>query len=119
VYDFILDNVSSVWDVTIAGPATVPSVVVISFSFSEAVHTTMYKTRQAVPVECLDMVTVPTDPFSGPTAPFLSEWAQCRRGNIQNGGTVFPIANLVGDIESGSQDTYSSFLVTIRLSRLV
>jgi len=38
-------------------PATVPSVVVISFSFSEAVHTTMhtmYTTKQAVPVECLD-----------------------------------------------------------------
>jgi len=35
-------------------PATVPNVVVISFSFSEAVHTTMYTTRRAVPVECLD-----------------------------------------------------------------
>jgi len=38
-------------------PAKVPSVVVLSFSFSEAVHTTMhtmYTTKQAVPVECLD-----------------------------------------------------------------
>jgi len=32
----------------------VPNVVVFSFSFSEAVHTTMYTTKQAVPVECLD-----------------------------------------------------------------
>jgi len=45
------------WDVTDSWPATVPNVVVISFSFSEAVHTTMhtmYTTKQAVPVECLD-----------------------------------------------------------------
>jgi len=35
-------------------PATVPSVVVFSFSFSEAVHTTMHTTKQAVPVECID-----------------------------------------------------------------
>jgi len=37
--------------------ATVPSVVVISFSFSEAVHTTMHTlctSKQAVPVENLD-----------------------------------------------------------------
>jgi len=38
-------------------PATVPSVIVFSFSFREAVHTTMqtmYTTKQAVQVECLD-----------------------------------------------------------------
>jgi len=38
-------------------PATVPNVVVFSFSFSEAVYTTMhtmYTTKQAVPVEWLD-----------------------------------------------------------------
>jgi len=38
-------------------PAMVPSVVVFTFAFSEAVHTTihtMYMTKQAVPVECLD-----------------------------------------------------------------
>jgi len=29
-----------------------------------------------------------------------------------------PIANLMADSESGSPDSYSSFLVTIRLSRL-
>jgi len=36
---------------------TVPSVVVFSCSSSEALHTTMhtmYTTKQAVPVECLD-----------------------------------------------------------------
>jgi len=42
-----------------------------------------------------------------------------RSGNAQNGGTVLPIANTMADSESGSPDSYSSFLVTIRLSRLV
>jgi len=32
--------------------AAVP--VVVSYSLSEAVHTTMYTTKQTVPVECLD-----------------------------------------------------------------
>jgi len=40
-------------------------------------------------------------------------------GNAQNGGTVLPIANLMADSESGSPVSYSSFPVTIRLSRLV
>jgi len=42
-----------------------------------------------------------------------------RPGNTQNGGTVLAIANLVADSESGSPDSYSSFLVTMGLSRLV
>jgi len=65
------------------------------------------------------LVTVPTDPFTRPTAPFLSEWAKWQPGNTQDGGTVLPIANLMADSESGSLDSYSTFLVTIRLSRLV
>jgi len=36
-----------------------------------------------------------------------------------NGRTIRPIANLMADSESGSLDSYSSSLVTIRLSRLV
>jgi len=50
-------KVSSVVGRDDSWPATVPSVVVFSFSFSEAVHTTthtMYTTKQAMPVECLD-----------------------------------------------------------------
>jgi len=43
----------------------------------------------------------------------------CQPGNTQNGGTVLPIARLAVDAESGSPDSYSSFLVTICLSRLV
>jgi len=65
------------------------------------------------------LVTVSTDPFttfSSPTGPFLSEWAKCQPGNIQNGGTI---ANLMADSESGSPISYSSFLVIICLSRLV
>jgi len=57
--------------------------------------------------------------FTRPTSPFLSEWAKFRPGNTQNGRTVFPIANLMADSESGSPVSYSSFLVTICLSRLV
>jgi len=53
-----------------------------------------------------------------PNAPFLSLWVTCRPGNAQNGGTVLPIANLMADSESGSPDSYSSFLVTIGFSRL-
>jgi len=63
------------------------------------------------------LVTVPTELL--PTAPFLSEWAKCQPGSIRNGGTVLPIANLMADSESGSPDSYLSFLVTIHLSRLV
>jgi len=90
--------------------------------------------------ENLRLVTVPTDPFINvwwpgarelsvlrrypswfnmPAVRFLSEWAKCQPGNTQNGGTILPIANLITDSESGSPDSYSSFLVTIRLSRLV
>jgi len=65
------------------------------------------------------LVTVPTDPFTRPTAPILSECAKCQPGSIQNGRTVLPIANLMADSESASTDSYSRFLVTIRLSRLV
>jgi len=38
------------------------------------------------------LVTVPTDPlttFTSPTGPFLSEWAKCQPGNIQDGETYF------------------------------
>jgi len=54
-----------------------------------------------------------------PTGSFLSEWAKCRPGNTQNGRTVLPIANLMADSESESPDSYSTFLVAIRLPRLV
>jgi len=84
------------WEVTIAGPPRCP-------------------------VWC-QLVTVPTDPFTAftrPTGPFLSEWAKCQPGNTQNGRTVLPIENLMADSESGSPVSYSSFLVTIGLSRLV
>jgi len=84
------------WDETIAGPPRCPV--------------------------CCRLVTVPTDPFTiftSPIGPFLSEWAKCKPGNTQNGGTILPIANLMADSESGSPDSYLSFLVTIRLSRLV
>jgi len=40
-------------------------------------------------------------------------------GNTQNGGTVLPIANPMMDSETGSPDSHPSFLVTVRLSRLV
>jgi len=56
------NKVSSVMERDNRWPATVPSVVVSSFSFSEAVHTTMhtmYATKQAVPVECLDWWLLP------------------------------------------------------------
>jgi len=65
------------------------------------------------------LVTVPTDPFTRPTAPLLCEWAKCQSRNTQNGRIVLPIANLMADSESGIPDSYSSLLVTIRLSRLV
>jgi len=73
------------------------------------------------PVWCR-LVTVPTDPFTiftSPTGPFRSEWAKRQLGNTQTGGTVLPIANLMADSELKSPVSYSSFLVTIRLSRLV
>jgi len=57
--------------------------------------------------------------FTSPTGQFLSELAQCQLGNTQNGGTVLPIANLMADSESGSPSSYSRFIVTISLSRLV
>jgi len=68
------------------------------------------------------VVTVPTDPFTTftmPTGPFLFEWAKCQTANTQNGGTALPIANLVADSESGSPSSYSRFIVTIGLPRLV
>jgi len=39
--------------------------------------------------------------------------------NTKNGRTVLPIANLMADSELGRLISYSSFLVTVRLSRLV
>jgi len=73
------------------------------------------------PVWCR-LVTVPTDPFTtfiSSTSPFLSGWAKCQPGNTQNGGSVFPIANLMADSKSGSPVSDSSFLATIWLSLLV
>jgi len=73
------------------------------------------------PVWCR-LVTFPTDSFTTftrPTGPFLSEWAKYQLGNTQNGGTILPIANLMADSESGSPVSYSSFIITICLSRLV
>jgi len=37
----------------------------------------------------------------------------------KNSRTVLPVAHLMADYESGSLDSYSSFLVTIRLSRFL
>jgi len=65
------------------------------------------------------LVTVPTDPFTRPAVPFLSEWVNCQPKNTQNGRTVLPITNLMADSESGSPDSYASFLVTRHLSCLV
>jgi len=73
------------------------------------------------PVWCR-LVTVPTDPFTTftrQTNPLLSEWAKCQPGNTQNGKTVLPIVNLMADSESGSPSSYSCFIITIDLSRLV
>jgi len=42
-----------------------------------------------------------------------------KRTSIRSAMTVLPIANLMADFESGSLISYSRFLVTIRLSRLV
>jgi len=44
---------------------------------------------------------------------------KCQTGNTHNGGTILPLANVMADSESGSPDSYSSFLVTIHLSCLV
>jgi len=46
-------------------------------------------------------------------------YQQKRPENTQNGGTVLQIANLTADFELESTNSHSSFLVTIRLSRLV
>jgi len=56
--------------------------------------------------------------------PWIHPWISISTATLivfftQNGGTVFPIANLMADSDSGSPVSYSSFLVTIRLSRLV
>jgi len=65
------------------------------------------------------LVTVLSDPFTRPNAHFFLNGRRCQPGNTQNGGTVLPIANLMADSESGSPNSYSSCLVTIRLPRLV
>jgi len=70
------------------------------------------------PVWCR-LLTVSTDSFNSVSGPFLSEWAKCQPGITLNGVTVLLIANLIGDSESGSPVSYSSFLITICLSRLV
>jgi len=84
------------WDVMVAGPARCP-------------------------VWCR-LVTVPTDPVTTVTRPtglFQSEWVKCRPRNTQNGGTILPITNLTVDSESGSPSSYSHYIVTTGLSRLV
>jgi len=50
---------------------------------------------------------------------YATVYRRKRPGNTQDGGTILPIAKLMADSESGSPDSYSSFLVTICLSRLV
>jgi len=65
------------------------------------------------------LVMVPTAPLTRRICLCLSQWMNCRPGNTQNGGTVLPIASLMADSELESPDSYSSFLVTIRLCRLV
>jgi len=73
-------------------PAMLSSVVVLSFSFSEAEHTTMHHDVQDETGSAGRMsrlVTVPTDPFTRPTAPILSEWAKCQPRSIQNVGPYF------------------------------
>jgi len=98
-------------------PATVPSVVVFSFSFSDDARDVHDETGSASRVSRL--VTVPTDPFIRPTAHFCLNGRSPDPETPQNGGTVLPIANLMVDSESGSPVSLSSILVTIRLSRLV
>jgi len=94
------------WDVMTADPpwCPLPSVVVFSFSFSEAgIRWCAWSTQQ-------------NGQCSQANCPFLSEWVKCQAGNTKNGGTVLLIANLMADSESGSPDSYSRFLVNIRLS---
>jgi len=68
--------------------------------------------------ECLDWCLFPLIHSLGQLP--ISVWmGKCQSGNTQNGGTVLPIVNLMADSKSGSPDSYSSFLVTIRLSLLV
>jgi len=79
MYTTTTNKVSSVRDVTIAGPPRCP-------------------------VWCR-LVTVPTDPFTtftSPTGPFLSEWATCQLGNTQNGRLVLRNTNLMVDSKAGS-----------------
>jgi len=64
-------------------------------------------------------MTVPNDLLTRPSSLCLSQWAKCRPGNTGNDGTILSIANLMAGAASGSVDFYSSFLVTVRLSRLV
>jgi len=64
-------------------------------------------------------VTVPTEPLTRSSCQCLSQLANCRSRNIQNSRTVLQIANLMANSEPGSPVSCSSFLVTIRLSRLV
>jgi len=64
-------------------------------------------------------VTAPKAPLTRPSSLCLLQRAKCRPGNTQNGETVLPIAHLMADSESESPDSYSSFLVTMRLSRTV
>jgi len=74
-------------------PSMVPSVV----PTGDCSHWSIHKANCPIPVW---MGKVPT-------------------GNTQNGGNVLLIANVMAESESGSPDSYPSFLVTTCLSRLV
>jgi len=53
------------------------------------------------------------------SGPVFTIYFQSLASTAQDGGTVFPIANLIADFELESPVSYSSFLVIMRLSCLV
>jgi len=61
------------------------------------------------------LVTVPSVPLTRSSSLCLLQWAKCRPGNAQIGGTLLPIVNLMADSEWGSPLSYSSFLLIICL----
>jgi len=75
------------WGMTIAGPPRCPVWCHL--------YGTVYQRKQP---RMSRLVTVATDPFTGPTAPFLLEWAKCPPGNTQNVGAILPIMNLMADL---------------------
>jgi len=67
------------------------SCILLLFQWSCAYNDAHDKTGSADWVSRL--VTVPTDPFTRPSAPFMCEWAKCQPRNTQNGRTVLLIVN--------------------------